>query len=143
MSRAGREPANDVKRRIVAAGQRAGLTVQASRMRLRREHRDRLIQVDMVTPTGPCQRCVIGVSATIGVDGGWSGRVKIGCAAAEDGGNLNDWQVPIMRGREAVPLQELTQQLADTVKERERVAAARKEGIKGPYAFDRIRWETL
>lgn len=141
MSRADREPADDVKRRIVAACQDAGLTVWSARMQLRREHRHRHVQVDMVMPTGPFQRCVIGVTTTIGMDGGWSGCVKIGCAAVEDDENANDWKVPIMRGRESVPLHELTQELTNTVKEREQVAGARKAGIDGPYIFDQTCWE--
>jgi len=127
----------------VAAGKGAGLTVQASRMRLRREWRDRLIQVDMVTPTGPLQRCVISVTTTIGIDRGWSGRAKIGCASVDDHASVSDWKVPILRGREDVLLKELPQELPNAVKECEQVAAARKAGIDGPYAFNHACWETL
>ena len=50
MSRAGREPAEDVKRRFVAACQEVGLTVTRARMHLMKDIKARLIVTEAVIP---------------------------------------------------------------------------------------------
>lgn len=141
VSRAGREPAEDVKKRVVAACQEAGLNVWSARMRVRHQQHDRLIQIDAATSEGRFRRSVIGIVTAVDSDGSWSGRVKISCAAAEDGASASDWKVPVMRGRDAVPLRELVEQLVRTVEERKRGAAAHKAGIAGPYTFEQTHWQ--
>lgn len=69
MTRAGREPAEDVKKRIVAACKGAGLTVWGARMQLCHDCQDRFIKVDAVATEGACQKTVIAVYAVVGIDG--------------------------------------------------------------------------
>lgn len=138
--RAGREPAEDVKKRMVAACKQAGLTVQSAWMRLQKEYGYRLIRVDAITPGGRCRKSVIGLSAVVGIDGSVS-DVNIGCAAGIDGCDDHRMDIPIMYGREAVPLDDLVDHLKRTAEEREQVAASRMNGVSGPYVFGDVRSE--
>ena len=63
--RAGREPAEDVKKRMVTACKEAGLTVQSAWMRLQKEYGYRLIRADAITLGGLCRKSVIGLSAAV------------------------------------------------------------------------------
>ncbi len=104
--RAGREPAEDVKKRIVAACQEVGLKIQSARMYLRYDQGDRVIYVSAVTPGGPFRRSNLDISAIVVIDGHWSGRLEIRCAAAQDDLDPSFWDIPILRGRNAVPLRD-------------------------------------
>ena len=84
---------------------------------------------------------MIGILAVIHISGSWSGTVDVRCAAAGDDTDPNFWDIPIMRGRDAVPLSELAEHLRKTVEEREQVVAARELGVEGPYTFGDVRWE--
>jgi hypothetical protein len=137
MSRAGREPAEDIKRRIVAACQEVGLTIKSARMYLCDDH-TRIIYVYALTPDDPHPPPVIQIMALVHVSGSWSGKVDIKCSAEKQ---PNMWAVPTMRGRHEVPLNQLVGQLQATVEEREQVVAAIRMGVDGPYRFKHARWE--
>lgn len=115
--------------------------VLGAKMQLRHDYQDRFIKVDAVETAGACQKSVIAVLAVIGIDGGWPEVVSIGTLAAIDGLDDNRWDTPIMYGRETVPLDSLADHLRATIQEREQVAMARKQGIKGPHQFAASRWE--
>ena len=142
MMRADVELAGGVEKRMMAACRRAGLRIQAARTWLRPQHKDRLIEVDAATSEGCCRKAVIGMSTTVSFDGRRSDHVTIATQAAVDDLDDDRWDMPVMRGREAVPLDNLTDQLLATIQEREQVAAARRRGIKGPYDFAETRWES-
>jgi hypothetical protein len=140
MRRAGREHAEDVKRRIVTACQEVGLTVQSARMYLCDDD-IRIIFVYALTTEGSCQQSSIEIITDVHMSGNWSGKVRIRTAAAEDDLDPNMWDIPVVRGRDAVPLNGLIDQLKATVEEREQVVAAMKMGIDGPYGFQDAVWE--
>jgi len=140
MSRAGREPAEDVKRRIATACKEAGLIVTSSRMYLIRDENCRIIFVQAARPDRPGFECSI--LTRIEVTGGWTGKLDIRCAAWEKESNpLRVWETPVMRGRGAVPVDELAVALMKTIEEQEQVVAAIKMGVDGPYTFVDTRWD--
>ena len=140
MNRAGREPAEDVKRRIVAACEQAGLTVLSARMYLRHDQNDRVIVVQAGIKERPYEQCSISILTIVTIAGDWSGKLDIRCAA-DSKGDSNVWDMPMMRGRGAVPLEELVEALRRTVEEQEQVIAALKMGVDGPYSFADTRWD--
>jgi hypothetical protein len=139
--RAGGELAEDVKRRMITACSEAGLKIESTRMNLRRDRKERVIQVSAVTREGPFQRSMVDIVAIMKTGGDWGDSVAICCAAVMDDVNSNFWDIPVMRGREAVPLGNLAEHLRKTVEEREQVAAAYNMGIAGPYRFEESCWD--
>lgn len=142
MSPAGRRKAADIKRRIIQACEKAGLTVQGAKYYHRREHADRLVQVAAVSP-GCCGGSVIDICTTVGLNGDFSGCVGISCLVSEDRAGENPFSQPvfIMQGREFTPLRGLAGELRKTVEEREQVVAAIRMGVEGPYRFKQTLWQ--
>lgn len=145
MKGTGRQKAGEIKRRIIRACEEAGLTVQAAKFYLRREHDDRIVQVTAVSPDGPLQRSVIDIRTVFADESDRSGVVEIACYASEDNPGLTASRQTgfILRGREHVPLSDLAVELRKTVEEREQVLAAHKMGVEGPYRFGKVCWERL
>ena len=141
MNRAGREPAEDVKRRIVSACQQAGLKVATARMYLRRNQGDRVIIVGASPRDWDREHPMITVLTVVTMAGDWSGTVDVRCSTADDDSVMGFWEIPVMQGRNAVPAKELARQLRETLQEREQVTAAIKLGVDGPYTFERSRWK--
>ncbi|MGQ9650638.1 MAG: hypothetical protein ACUVXJ_11050 [Phycisphaerae bacterium] len=141
MSRAGREPAEDVKRRIVAACEAAGLKVKSARMYLRKAQRDRIVLVAASPADWRAQRPMVTILTTVGVCGEWAGEVDVRCSAGEHEPVVKFWEIPVMQGRNTVPMHELPRQLCETMEEREQVVAAMRLGVTGPYTFERSRWQ--
>jgi hypothetical protein len=141
MNRAGREPAEDVKRRMMHASEEAGLKVSTGRMYLSKEAGVRVILVCASVPEWPYERPMLNLLTTVGIDGQWSGKVDIRCAAAEDNPIMEFWNTPTLRGRNAVPLNCLVGELRETVEEWQQVVAAKKLGIPGPYPFKNAFWD--
>jgi hypothetical protein len=141
MNRAGREPAEDVKRRIVAACKMAGLDVATARMYLRKHQGERIILVAASPPEWLHDHPMVTIMTSVAMSGEWSWEVDIRCSAAEGDPVINFWDIPVMQGRSMVPLEELVGQLRETVAEREQVVAAVRLGVAGPYSFRRSRWE--
>lgn len=71
MSRAGREPAEDVKRRLVSACQEVGLVISSAHMHLMREHALRLIYVGASIPNWPQETPMLTVMARVDISGQW------------------------------------------------------------------------
>ncbi len=117
MSRAGREPAQDVKRRIVAACEQAGLTVLSARMFLRHEASDRVIVVQAAEADRPHEKCSISIMTAVTLGGTWPGHLDVRCAASDSKCDPNVWDIPVMKGRDAVPLAELMDALKKTIEE--------------------------
>ena len=139
--RAGREPAEDLKRCLVAACQEAGLLIDNANMHLLRESESRLIHVGASVAGWSCDTPMLSVMATMPVTGDWPTLVDIRCCAAEESAVSGDclW----MQGRSRVALNELVQELHETLHEREQVLAARKMGIRGPYPFKQSVWRPV
>jgi hypothetical protein len=123
MTRAGREPAEDVKRRLIAACAELGQEVTTAIMRL--IDGVRLIYVQ--TPT-------VGLIARVPASGEWPTMVDVRCSTSH---NLYD---PLLRFPRFVPFDELVPMLRKTLEEREKVIAAMRLGIEAPYRFEGSEW---
>lgn len=139
MSRAGREPAEDVKRRLIAACQEVGLVISSAHMHLMREHALRLINVGASIPNWPQETPMLTVMAQVGISGQWPETVDIRCTSSTDSEfSFNDcW----MKGRHESPFQDLIDELTQTLKEREQVLALLREGVSSPYVFEHTVWD--
>jgi hypothetical protein len=69
MSRAGREPAEDLKKRLVAACQEIGLTVRSAQMDLMKEAGTRMIHVDGCPENWPHEGPMLGLMVSITTGG--------------------------------------------------------------------------
>lgn len=141
MSRAGREPAEDVKRRLVAACEEVSLTVASASMHLSPESGARVIHVGASIPGWQYESPTISLMARVPATGQWPDFIDIRCSATE----INPAHTfgPWMRGRGTVPFPELIEQLRQTLAERDQVIAAAKNGVPGPYKFERSVWATF
>lgn len=141
MTRAGREPAEDVKRRLVAACQEVGLTVTSARMHLDKSAGARVVHVEGKVANWSHEPATLSILAIVRETGDWPESVDIRCVGSdEDPAMLSG---PWMKGRDAVAFGELIEELQDTLKERETIIAAAKAGIPGPYKFQRSVWERV
>ncbi len=141
MSRAGREPAEDVKRRLIHICRDAGLKVTTARMYLRPEAGDRLILIGATKPTSRDERWIISIITIVSTNGDWSGELDIRCSISPEELLTQARSSLVMRGRSSIPFEDLKRQLRDTLDEREQVMAALNLGVEGPYTFRRARWE--
>ena len=83
----------------------------------------------------------LSIMASVPTSGDWPNSVEIRCSASEDDPLRLDG--PILKGWGQVPLEELVSALRATVEEREKVLAAMKMGIPGPFMFEQSVWETV
>lgn len=139
--RAGREPAEDIKRRLVHICTRAGLRIITARMYLRREYGDRLVLIGASLPGWDDQRWMASILTEVGINGDWGGQVDIRCSISQEEGQTSGRNGLVMRGRHAVPFEDLERQLRETLEEREQIVAAVRLGVDGPYVFRRARWD--
>ena len=141
MTRAGREPAEDVKRRLVAACQEVGLVVKTASMHLSKDFGARLVHVDASSPDWPHETGMLSVMANVGVAGEWPTSVDIRCLASRQ--TPASVAGPWMKGRDEVPFQNLIEELQATLSEREQVIAMGESGVVGPYVFDKSVWKNV
>lgn len=141
MSRAGREPAEDIKRRLVHICREAGLKVTTARMYLRKDQGDRLVLIGATRCNARDERWIVSIITPVSTCGEWSGEVDIRCSISPEELLTQARCGLVMRGRGAVPFEDLARQLRDTLEEREQVMAALNLGVEGPYTFRRTRWE--
>lgn len=141
MTRAGREPAEDVKRRLKAACQAVGLVVASARMHLNKDVGARLILVGASPESWQHEIPVMELITSVPISGDFPETVDIRCMATEADPVMSVFSSPVMRGRRAVPIDEVEEALAKTLEEREQVIAAIKLGIDGPYPFADTTWE--
>ena len=137
MTRAGRQPTEDVKRRIVAACQEIGLNIDTARMHLIKERGYRFVHVGASPKGWPHDTSMVSVSTNVAVSGAWPETVDIRC----NGANNNTLSGPWMKGRGSVAFGELIAELRETLKEREQVVALAHAGTPGPYVFERSVWD--
>jgi hypothetical protein len=141
MTRAGKEPAEDLKRRLVAACQEVGLSLTRGRMHLGPDARSRAVLVGASPPAWRSASDLLSVSGIVSVKGDWPAWVTIRCGAADDdaGPAGGVW----MKGREQTSLAALVEQLRQTLAEREQVVAAMKSELPGPYRFQQSVWAAV
>src|SRR6267142_1649194 len=101
MTRAGREPAEDVKHRLVAACQEVGLTVTSATMHLLAVAKARIIHVGASLPSWPYEVPSISLMSIVPVAGDWPEFVDIRCCGTEEDPVGVDG--PWMKGRDKVP----------------------------------------
>jgi len=141
LTRAGREPAEDIKRRLVFMCRDAGLKVSTARMYLRREQGDRLILIGATRENVRKERWIVSIITAVSVNGDWDGEVDIRCSISPEDLLVQTSSCLVMRGRNRILYDDLKRQLNDTLNEREQVMAALNVGIEGPYTFSQARWE--
>ena len=96
MTRAGREPAEDVKRRLVAACQEVGLTVASARMHLIKEAGSRVVHVEPKVAGWSHESPTLSILASVKTSGDWPGSVDIRCVGS-------DVRAPLSRSRGRTP----------------------------------------
>ena len=141
LTRAGREPAEDVKRRLVAACQEVGLTVSSARMHLSKEAGARVVHVEGKVAGWSHEVPTLSLMAIVKQTGDWPESVDIRCIGSDE--DSTTVTGPWMKGRDDVAFGELIEQLQETLKEREMVIAAVKSGVTGPYKFGRSVWAQI
>lgn len=141
MSRAGREPAEDVKRRFVAACQEAGLDIQNANMIRDRDDGSRLILVGAIPPGWAHGTPMLTLMTSVSSSGDWTKTVDVRCVATDE--DPATAQAPWMKGRGEVPLGELIEQLRETLAEREQVLTAVEAGQRGPFEFQTSVWKAV
>ena len=139
MTRAGREPAEDVKRRLVAACQEVGLTVTSARMHLIRKAGARVVHVEGKVARWSHEVPTLSILTSVKETGDWPESVDIRCVGSDEDPVMLSG--PWMKGRNEVAFGELIEQLQETLKEREMVIAAVRSCVEGPYKFERSVWE--
>ena len=143
MTRAGREPAEDVKRRLTAACRELGLTVVIARMFLLKEHQARVVLVGANVPDWSYQNPTLSLMATVKVSGDWPKSVDVRCLGADEDQDPGLATGPWMKGRGQIPFSRLIDELRDTLSERKQVIAAVKAGRPGPFRFARSVWANV
>ena len=141
MTRAGREPAEDVKRRLIAVCQEVGLAIQNANMIRHPDSGSRLILVEAIPDGWSLDTPMLSLMASVSARGDWTRTVDVRCAATD--GDPDPGHAPWMRGRSAVPLGELIDQIHETLAERKQVMAAIEDGVRGPYEFKRSIWKVV
>ena len=122
MGRAGREPAEDVKRRLIAACEEVGQRATGMMQLI-----DDVRIIVVSTPT-------VELIARVPVSGQWPETIDIRCGISSN--PFDPW----LRNRTYVPFEDLVPALRETLDEREKVIAAVRLGIEGPYHFERSVW---
>jgi len=141
MTRAGREPAEDVKRRLVTACQEAGLAIQSANMVRQPHDGSRVILVGAVPEGWPFDTPMLSLTAKVSARGDWTRTVDVRCVATDD--DTHPGNSPWMQGRGEVPLGESIEQLRETLAERDQVLTAVKQGDRGPFVFERSVWKIV
>jgi len=142
MLRAGREPAEDMKRRLVAACEEVGLEVDRAQMCLTRARDGRFIVVSASLNWWPHDAHMITLQTFVNLSG-TAARVEIFCQAI---GACHDpvgsfQSAPLMRGRKDVTVNQLVDDLQDTLLERAMVLRALARGEQPPFVFDDTVWD--
>jgi hypothetical protein len=162
--RAGKEPAEDVMRRIIMACGEAGLVIHQKRTSLQRRDYGafRVILVSASPVDLPKEEIgPIAIETIVGVDGSWPERVGVRASTHDrhldtegqlidpfykDNAFMGRRTMPVLQGmtweeHPGVALSDLTGELMDVVKERELVRAALASGEQGPWEFARSMWK--
>lgn len=141
-SRAGREPTEDVKRRIMAACEEVGLVVATAHFHKLPDHSIRLIHVEASLPDWPHQgHSMLTIMAPVTLAGDWPEFVDIRCTGSDSAEDPMGIHGPWMTGRDRVPFTELVQELLETLEERKHVVANYSAGNPGPFQFTRSLWK--
>jgi hypothetical protein len=130
-----------VKRRLVAVCQEVGLVIDNANMHLMKDQGVRLIHVGASLPHWTGETPMLSLMADVGINGQWPKTVDIRCTASTKPGD--ELRGPWMKGRGAVPFQDLIEPLRETLKEREQVIALVAAGEAGPYVFQQSVWDSV
>ena len=142
MTRAGREPAEDMKRRLAAACRDVGLEVSKAQMGLLNDRAARFVMVCASLPGWPHEIPMVTVQTWVTTSGETS-PIEIFCQAnTVDGDPLATvFTAPSLQGRKQVPLECLVDQLRETLVERAQVLRALARGETAPFTFRDTVWD--
>ena len=142
MTRAGREPAEDMKRRLAAACRDVGLEVSKAQMALLRDRAARFVMVCASLPGWLHETPMVTVQTWVTTSGETS-PIEIFCQAnrTEEDPLEVAFTTPLMQGRKNVPLDHLVDHLQQTLVERAQVLRALDRGETAPFTFDDTVWD--
>ncbi len=142
MRRAGREPTEDVKRRLVVVCQEAGLEVSEGCFRLLKDRPVRFIMVCASLPGWPHEIPMVTIQTWVSTSGE-AFPVEIYCQATkpEEDPQMNVFATPLMHGRKNVSYDCLIGELQETLVERARVLRALARGETPPFTFGETVWD--
>ena len=142
MNRAGREPAEDLKRRLSAACREVGLEVSKAQMALLKDHATRFVMVCASLPGWTHELPMITVQTWVKTSGDTS-PIEIFCQATkvEEDPLECAFTKPLMHGRKKVAMDCLVTELQETLVERAQVLRALARGEKPPFRFDETVWD--
>ena len=123
-----------LKRRLKAAGEEVGLKVTSARMHLMKEMGVRVVCVDAVVSDWTHETPTLPTMASIQVNGAWPDHVDIRCVGTNE--NPLSLQGPWMKGRNAVPLEELIERETGRFQALKHVRAVRFKGLM--FALDLV-----
>jgi hypothetical protein len=141
MSRAGREPAEDVIRRMTAACEAAGLVVSGRQNRILRQSKLRLIHVWAARKDWPHRLPMLGLRTVVGLDGSVA-PIKILCAATDSDPFEKIWVAPTVRDAE-IPLDTLSHAIRMILKERDAIVQMMAEGKQPPFTGLHWTWQIV
>lgn len=139
MTRAGREPAEDVARRMVAALQAAGLVVKHRTKRLTVERDGRVVIVTGSHPGWQHECQMMEVSAFVDLAGTVS-LCRVNCTTTDDDPVQSIWMVPMVNDW-TILLDELPNVVRVIVRERGEIIRMMAEGKKPPFPGLHWPWE--
>jgi hypothetical protein len=136
VTREGREPAADLKKRLVAICEEAGLDV-TGHISLWGERR--IIWAEARSPQWPHETFVqIRLLASMGTNGDWNGSVDVSAPAPRPDDDFGSRMVILQRP--PVPLTDLPAVLHETLEQQRFVMAARLNKERGPWVFGEAEW---
>lgn len=138
MSRAGREPAEDMKRRLAAACEEVGLTIIEARMILLKDRGVRIVYVGAASPGWEHECPMLSVMANVNMTGERPESVDVRCIATDERPEMVAG--PWMKGRNKVLFPRLIEQLIETLEERKEVMRRLRSGMRSPFKFERSVW---
>jgi len=135
MTRAGREPTEDVRRRVRAACKEAGLTATSANFFLADNRRYRIVMARASLPEWPHEAPTVEIFVVVKTNGDVS-RASIRCRASDGDPLMTMWTTPLITDC-TVPLEDLADALVKVLEERRTVIELMAAGEDPPFV---LRW---
>ena len=139
ITRAGREPAEDVRRAMKRACQEAGLVVSKTMARLIDDRTARAVMVDGSPPGWPHDGPMVSLLTLVTIAGD-VGRVRIYCQGTDDDPILSVFTNPMIQDC-VVTLEEIGETLKTALIDRVRVRKLVAEGREPPFVVGDWTWD--
>ena len=125
----------------MAACEEVGLNIQTANMLRDRDDGSRLILVGAIPAGWKHHTPMLSLMTQVSASGDWVGTVDVRCVAADE--EPPPAWAPWMQGRDVVLLGKLSEQLRETLAERQQVLAAIRTGRRGPFESERSVWKVV